>query len=205
MKLIVGLGNPGPKYETTRHNVGFQVLDHLLKDLEPVEKSNWENSDKFKSEIYILEYKPKVGRLEKVVLAKPLTYMNRSGEAVSKIANFYKIKPKDVWVIHDELDLPLETMKIRLGGSGAGHHGVESVIISLKTDKFWRFRMGIGAKNNSRVDKFKKKIKGGELVLKGFRSGESSKVRTMTKKGSKALQFALEKGIDASQNKFNTK
>ena len=204
MKLIVGLGNPGPKYESTRHNVGFQVVDHLLKDLEPVEKSNWDKSDKFKSEIYLLEYQPKVGKFEKVILAKPQTYMNRSGEAVSKIAKFYKIKSKDIWIIHDELDLPLETMKIRFGGSGAGHHGVESVIEALKTDNFWRFRMGIGAKK-SRFEKIKKKIKGGEMVLRDFRGNEASKVRTMTKKASKALQNGLEKGIESSQNQFNTK
>lgn len=204
MKLIVGLGNPGPKYESTRHNVGFQVIDHLLKDLQPVEKSNWKKSDKFNSEIYTLEYKPKVGQLEKVILAKPLTYMNRSGEAVSKIARFYKISPKDIWVIHDELDLPLEAMKIRNGGSAAGHHGVENIIAGLKSDKFWRFRMGIGAKS-SRFEKFKKKIKGGDLVLNEFRGSEAAKVRTMTKKGSKALQMALERGIESSQNQFNTK
>lgn len=118
MKLIVGLGNPGVKYESTRHNVGFMVLEHLLKDLEPVNKTNWSREEKLKSDIFTLEYKPKVGPLEKVILAKPLTYMNNSGMALSLISKYYKIKPEDVWVVHDELDLPLGAMKIRFGGSG---------------------------------------------------------------------------------------
>jgi peptidyl-tRNA hydrolase, PTH1 family len=204
MKLIVGLGNPGPKYESTKHNVGFLVLERLLKDLEPVSKSNWDKNEKFKSEIYVFEYQPKVGKLEKVILAKPLTYMNNSGMAVSLIANFYKIKPKDVWVIHDELDLPLGHMKIRLGGSGAGHHGVESIIEVLKSDKFYRFRLGIGQSKNH--DKMARNNKRGEqYVLSDFTGSEKSKARSLVKRGSKALQMALEKGIESSQNQFNTK
>lgn len=204
MKLIVGLGNPGPKYESTRHNVGFLVIEHLLKDLEPVKKSYWDKSEKLKSEIYVFENKPKVGKSEKVILAKPITYMNNSGMAVSLLSKYYKIKPKDIWIIHDEFDLPLGAMKIRFGGSGAGHHGVESVIDALKSDKFWRFRMGIGL-SHTKAEKPKFKLKSNEIVLKIFRRGEASKARVMIKRGSKALQMALEKGIESSQNQFNTK
>lgn len=205
MKLIVGLGNPGPKYESTRHNVGFLVVEHLLKDLEPVKTSNWDKNDKLKSEIFTLEYQPKVGKLEKVILAKPLTYMNNSGMAVSLISKYYKIKPKDIWVIHDEFDLPLGAMKIRLGGSGAGHHGVESIIEALGSDKFYRFRMGIGLSHTKADEKPKFKLKSNEVVLKTFRRSEASKARVMVKRGSKALQMALERGIESSQNQFNTK
>ena len=88
MKLIVGLGNPGPKYESTKHNVGFMVVDHLLKDLEPVNKSNWKRDEKLKSEVYIMDYQHKNGEPEKVILARPLTYMNNSGMAVGLIARF---------------------------------------------------------------------------------------------------------------------
>jgi len=204
MKLIVGLGNPGSKYESTRHNVGFSVIDHLLKDLEPVKKSNWDKNEKLKSELYIFEYHPKDGKLEKVILAKPLTYMNNSGMAVALLSKYYKIKAKDIWIIHDEFDLPIGSIKIRLGGSGAGHHGVESIIEALKTDKFWRFRMGIGV-TQVKTEKPKFKIKSNDVVLKGFRSQEASKVRVMIKKSSKALRNALEKGIESSQNQFNTK
>lgn len=204
MKLIVGLGNPGPKYESTRHNVGFLVIEHLLKDLEPVKKSNWDKNEKLKSEIFTLEYQPKVGKSEKVILAKPLTYMNNSGMAVSLLSKYYKIKSKDIWIIHDEFDLPLGSMKIRLGGSGAGHHGVESVISALKSDQFYRFRMGIGITHN-KAEKPKFKLKSNEVVLKIFQRGEASKLRVMIKRGSKALQMGLEKGIESSQNQFNTK
>ena len=142
--------------------------------------------------------------MERVILAKPLTYMNNSGMAVSLIANFYKIAPVDIWIVYDELDLPLGMMKIRFGGGLAGHHGLESIMKSLGTDKFWRFRMGIGlSKNHTKMTK--QRINGQEYVLKGFRGGEASKARTMVKRGSKALTTALEKGLESAMNQFNTK
>jgi peptidyl-tRNA hydrolase, PTH1 family len=204
MKLIVGLGNPGEKYESTRHNLGFMVLDHLLKDIESVSKSNWSKEEKLKSEIYAFDYQPKNGMLEKVILAKPLTYMNNSGMAVGLIARFYKIKPEDIWIIHDELDLPLGSLKIRLGGGGAGHHGIESIMENLGTDKFWRFRLGIGLTHNH-DEIAKHKVNGQEFVLKGFRGGEASKARLLVKRGTKAIQVALEKGLESAMNQFNTK
>src|SRR5258705_3926521 len=144
MKLIVGLGNPGEKYTHTRHNFGFTVVDKFLKDFEPVSTTVWSVNEKLKSDIALLDWKPKVGKLERVILAKPLTYMNNSGLAVGLITAFYKIDPEDIWVVYDELDLPVGAMKIRFGGAAAGHHGVESIMEHLKTDKFWRFRLGIG-------------------------------------------------------------
>lgn len=204
MKLIVGLGNPGEKYESTRHNLGFMIIDHLLKDLQPVNKSNWDKNEKLKSEVFIFDYNMN-GEAEKVILAKPLTFMNNSGMAVSLIAKYYKVKPEDIWLIYDELDLPLGSMKIRQGGGAAGHHGVESIMNNLKTDKFWRFRMGIGQS----APRFKvqgSKLKNvSDFVLDGFGRGDQGKAKTMIKKGSKALSVALEKGILASQNQFNTK
>jgi peptidyl-tRNA hydrolase, PTH1 family len=204
MKLIVGLGNPGEKYENTRHNVGFMVLDHLLKDLQPVNKSNWTTDKKLKSEIFSLEYKSKKEESEIIILAKPLTYMNNSGLAVSLIMAYYKIKPIDVWVVYDELDLPLGFMKMRFGGSAAGHHGVDSIMETIKTEKFWRFRLGIGLPK-TKDGMNKQKINGQEFVLKGFRGGEASKLRVMIKRGSKAIETALEKGMESSMNQFNTK
>ena len=204
MKLIVGLGNPGEKYESTRHNVGFMVLDHFLKDIASVGKSNWIKEEKLKSEIYMMDYQPKNREPEKVILARPLTYMNNSGMAVGLIARFYKIKPGDIWVAHDELDLPLGMMKIRLGGSGAGHHGIESIMQSLKTDKFWRFRLGIGM-SHYKEEMAKHNVKAKEFVLRGFRGGEASKARQVVKRGAKAISTALEKGLESSMNQFNTK
>lgn len=204
MKLIVGLGNPGVKYESTRHNVGFMILEHFLKDMEPVNKSNWDTNEKLKSEIYLMDYVSKSGVEEKVILVRPQTYMNNSGMAVGLIANYYKVKPEDIWIVYDELDLPLGAMKIRQGGGAAGHHGVESIIAALKTDKFWRFRMGIGM-SSAHDELAKHKMKGEDVVLKGFKGGEASKARIMMKRGSKALQAALEKDIESAQNQFNTK
>ena len=130
--------------------------------------------------------------------------MNNSGLAVAKIAQYYKVKPEDIWIVYDELDLPLGSMKIRFGGSGAGHHGIESIMESIGTDKFWRFRMGIG-QSKIHVELTKQKVNGEDIVLKGFRAGEASKARVMMKRGSKALQKALNGGIESAQNQFNTK
>src|SRR3989344_1447987 len=150
MKLIVGLGNFGEKYEKTRHNLGFMVLDKFFKDFEKVDKSIWKDNKKFKSDIAKLEWsfssaQDKHGkRLEKVILAKPKTYVNNSGLAVSLISEYLHIPVSDIWIIHDEIDLPLGSMRIRFGGSAGGHKGIGSIIKSLGTEKFWRFRMGIG-------------------------------------------------------------
>ncbi|MBI3984956.1 MAG: aminoacyl-tRNA hydrolase [Candidatus Levybacteria bacterium] len=205
MKLIVGLGNPGEKHESTRHNLGFIIIDHLLKDIESVRDGKWEENVKFKGEIFSLEYKPKKGEIEKVILLKPKTYMNNSGMAVSLVASFYKVNPQDIWIIHDELDLPLGFMKIRLGGGAAGHHGVESVMTALNTDKFWRFRIGIGAsKNRDEIAKHNFK-NAKDFVLDIFRTGESGTVKHIIKRAVEALKLSLEKDINSAMNRFNTK
>lgn len=207
MKLVVGLGNPGNKYEGTRHNLGFMVLDQFLKDAEPVEKTVWDNNAKLKSDVYVLEWdsKKRNHHTEKVILAKPKTYMNNSGMAVSLLANFYKVKPADIWIVHDELDLPLGSMKIRMGGSGAGHHGIESVMEKLGTDKFWRFRLGIGQAHAKREIAKHLIRKAEEFVLKGFKGKDSSLAKKSVKRAAKAVADALEEGIEASQNRYNTK
>lgn len=210
MKLIMGLGNPGKKYEKTRHNLGFMVLERFLKDFEPVQKTLWENNEKFKSDIARLDWQPKKGLLESIILAKPKTYMNNSGLAVSLISQYLNISISDIWVVYDDIDLPLGSMKIRFGGAAAGHHGAESIIEQLKTDKFWRFRMGTGqlsSKLKVQSSKFeRRKLKNVEdYVLGGFKGSEWGKVRELIKRGSKALQMALEEGIEIAQNRFNTK
>jgi len=201
----VGLGNPGEKYEKTRHNLGFMVIDSFLKDFESAKDGQWEDSAKFKSDILQIEYKPKVGELVKVILAKPKTYMNNSGMATVLISSFYKIKPEDIWIVNDDFDLPLGSMKIRFGGASAGHHGVESIISALNTDKFWRFRMGTG-ESHAKGKMAKHKIREAEdFVLGGFAKGEAGKIRELIKRGSKAISMALEEGLLKSQNRFNTK
>jgi PTH1 family peptidyl-tRNA hydrolase len=216
MKLIVGLGNPGEKYIHTRHNLGFMVVERFLKDFESLKNTVWSSSEKVKSHIALIDWKSKAGREERLILAKPKTYMNNSGMAVSLLTNFYKIDPTDVWIVYDELDLPVGSMKIRFGGAAAGHHGVESIIASLDTDKFWRFRMGIGVTHlhsgrDGREDGKqhalgRQNIKGADsLVLGNFSASEQGKVRELIKHGSQSLQMALEKGIEASMNRYNTK
>lgn len=218
MKLIVGLGNPGEKYEGTRHNLGFIVVDQLLKDYEPVEKTIWGKEPKLKSDIVHFDWEPKGGTAERVLLAKPTTYMNNSGMAVSLIRDYYKVDPLDIWIVYDELDLPVGSMKIRLGGAAAGHHGVESIIAALGTDKFWRFRLGIGVGNEKHSARQSRENGGNEkliarrkihdvedFVLSQFGTQDRSKIRELIKHGSKALQAALEKGMKSAQNRYNTK
>lgn len=213
MKIIVGLGNPGEKYEKTRHNLGFMAVEQFLKDFESVHKTQWVDEKKFKSDIVELEWKPKVGEAEKVILVKPKTYMNNSGMAVGLIADFYKVSPNDVWVIYDDLDLPLGSMKIRLGGASAGHHGIDSLLEHLKDDKFWRFRLGIGSRHKSGIDgdgnshsMAHQRIKNAEdFVISGFGRGEAGKMRDVIKRASKAIQTALEEDLTSAMNRFNTK
>ncbi|MBU3957333.1 aminoacyl-tRNA hydrolase [Patescibacteria group bacterium] len=188
MKLIVGLGNPGEKYEDTKHNLGFVVLDALFQELTPVEKTAWKENKKFNSLL------AKIGDL---ILAKPQTFMNASGMAVAKIANFYKIKLTDLWVIHDEIDLPLEEIRIVRGRGAAGHRGVESIIKELGTEDFVRFRLGIGHPGPGSGDKEVERY-----VLALFGKGEKSKARRMVKKTVKAIQLALNKGLERAMNQF---
>lgn len=210
MKLIVGLGNPGEKYEKTRHNLGFLALEEFLKDFEPVSKTVWEKNTKFKADIAQIEWQRRSAGsgqaiMEKVILVKPNTYMNNSGMAVGIISKFYKIDSSDIFIVHDELDLPIGSMKIRLGGSSAGHNGVESVMESLGTDKFWRLRLGIGEEKV--IEKMAKHIVKNveDFVLSNFSGKERSKVKNVIKNASSALQEILENGTDGAMNRFNTR
>jgi len=202
MKLIVGLGNPGEKYEKTRHNLGFMIVDRFLKDFEQIKNTSWENSTKFKSDIAQIEWQPKHGNLDKVILVQPRTFMNNSGMAVKIIADFYKIASEDIWIINDDIDLPLGAMKIRFGGASAGHRGIESIIEQLGSDKFWRFRMGIGEKrelNDSRVKNVD------DFVLGIFSGSEKGKLKELIARGADAIEMSLEEGMEAAMNRFNTK
>lgn len=165
MKLIVGLGNPGEKYQRTRHNLGFRLLDEMIKD-------GWEDSKKLKSQI---------AKTDQVIFAKPQTYVNNSGMAVKLLTTYYKLPTTDVIVVYDELDLPLGKIKVRLGGAAAGHHGVESIIKSLGTDQFTRVRLGIGPSIGP-AEKF---------VLEIFKPQEKQQVKHMIKQALKALDLLL--------------
>ncbi|MBI2315057.1 aminoacyl-tRNA hydrolase [Candidatus Daviesbacteria bacterium] len=169
MKLVVGLGNPGGKYANTRHNLGFVIIDELVKKLD---LGKWTKEDKFKSEII---------KTPEMVLVKPLTYINNSGLAINLLVSYYKIAPEDIILVHDELDLPLGKIKVKSGGGAAGHHGVESVINSLNTDKFTRIRIGIGPAVGP-ADKF---------VLEDFNHQERPHLKHTVKQALKVLNSLL--------------
>lgn len=134
MKLIVGLGNPGDKYDGNRHNIGFKVVDNILKD---------NSFSAYKSKFQGLVSEGRIGD-EKVLLLKPQTYMNESGVSVAAARKFYKIDVADIFVFHDELDLAAGKMRVKLGGGNAGHNGLRSMQARLGTADFWRVRLGIG-------------------------------------------------------------
>src|SRR5579863_4108412 len=193
MKLIVGLGNPGEKYANTRHNFGFLVIDHLLKHLGD-NTIDWTHTAKLKSDTAVFTFGE-----EKVLLAKPQTYMNNSGMAVHLLMDFYKIASDDLWVVYDELDLPISSIKIRFGGAAAGHHGVESIMNAVGTDKFWRFRMGIGESHDKMHAVGRQEIHDAkDYVLDRFHSSEAGKERELIKHASTAIQCALEKGMEVA-------
>jgi PTH1 family peptidyl-tRNA hydrolase len=139
MKLIIGLGNPGQEYVSTRHNVGFEIVDKIRNDWN---FSQWEFNKKFNAEISKGSCEPSIANCE-LLLAKPTTYMNLSGEAVQAILTFYKLTSDDIIVIHDDLDITVGKYKIATNSSSAGHHGIENIIKKLGTQKFKRIRIGI--------------------------------------------------------------
>lgn len=165
MKLFVGLGNPETEYESTRHNVGFVVLEAFRKKYFPAE--DWKFEKKFNSQVIILK--------DKVALVRPQTFMNSSGEAALKVSQYYKIAPENILVVHDDLDLPLGQFRLQKGKSAAGHHGVESVINVLGTQDFWRLRVGTDSplREKAKSD--------GDFVLSKFSKEELSTVDKVIK------------------------
>ncbi|MBU2542647.1 aminoacyl-tRNA hydrolase [Patescibacteria group bacterium] len=168
MRLIVGLGNPGKTYEKTRHNVGFVVLDKLREELN---SSDWSLSKKFNAETSGCVVKG-----EKIILAKPMTFMNASGQTVQMIAHFYKITPKEIIVVHDDKDLKLGDVRMQEDKSSAGHNGVQSIIDHIGTQKFTRIRIGISSENEKRMDDTAK------FVLSKFGLFERKKVEEIIEK-----------------------
>ncbi|WP_442593171.1 aminoacyl-tRNA hydrolase [Parapusillimonas sp. JC17] len=135
IRLIIGLGNPGPEYETTRHNAGFWLVDHLADDL----KAGFSLEKGFSAMVAKARFEG-----EAVILAKPMTFMNRSGQAAGAIMRFYKLVPEQVLVLHDELDLLPGQVKIKQGGGHAGHNGLRDIQAAFSSPAFWRLRLGIG-------------------------------------------------------------
>ncbi len=194
MKLIVGLGNPGEKYLWTRHNVGFMALNKFIQKNNP-RKADWEESTKFHSQIL------KVG--SDLLLAKPQTYMNNSGLAVNALVHFYKVSLIDLIIVHDDLDLLLGRLRIRMGGSAGGHHGVESIISNLGSDQFIRLRIGIGNQSTHLNDQGRKSMDANIFVTEEFQLKEKTEIERVLKKAVSAIDTIITKGFQEAQNEYN--
>jgi peptidyl-tRNA hydrolase, PTH1 family len=182
VKLIVGLGNPGPKYRATRHNIGFAVVDELARragaafDSGPVDAliARWRQQD--------------------TLMAKPLTFMNASGEAVGGLLRYFKIDPGDLLVIVDEVQLPLARLRARSRGSAGGHNGLKSIIAHIG-EEFPRLRVGVG-RGDSRRDL-------SDHVLASFDKDEAGEVERMTARAADAAEMFIASGIAAVMNSYN--
>lgn len=177
MKLIVGLGNPGKKYARTRHNVGFMALDFLRTRLaEKYTVSDWELSKKFNAEMCGTT----IGS-QKIILLKPMTFMNASGQSVQLAAAFYKLMPKDIVVVHDDKDLPLGEIRCQFDRGAAGHNGVHSIAEQLSTKAFERVRIGIASEDQKRMADMS------AFVLSNFALFERSKIKKLLQQAAEEI------------------
>ncbi|MSR98669.1 aminoacyl-tRNA hydrolase [Arthrobacter sp. BL-252-APC-1A] len=186
--LVAGLGNPGPGYSRNRHNVGQMVLDELASRMGGSFKSH-------KSRAQVLEGRISIGG-PRVILAKPLTYMNLSGGPVSALARFYGIEPGNVVAVHDEIDIPFGTVKLKLGGGEGGHNGLRDISKALGTKDYLRVRVGVG-RPPGRMDT-------ADWVLKDFGTTESKDLPFLVADGADAVELLLSDGLVAAQQKFHS-
>lgn len=202
MKLIVGLGNPGEKHEKSRHNIGFMVVETIAQ----MKNGKWKMDKKKNALISNIN--------SELILIKPQTMMNASGYAVKRLMVEYRVSNIDLWIIHDDLDLPLGKIKITQGHGSAGHHGIDSIAEELGTNDFVRFRVGIGHPSKAG----KQEVGSGELeldkakrhdvvdfVLKDFEGKEAVEAEKVIIKTAKAVEYALENGLAKTSNKYNSK
>ena len=184
--LVVGLGNVGDQYEGTRHNVGFRVVDELAERAGvPVQKLKYR----------ALTNTAEVGG-EKVLLMKPVTFMNLSGEAVRPAADFYKIDPDHVLVISDDVSLPVGKLRVRRSGSAGGHNGLKDIIRHLGTDQFPRVKVGVGEKPHPDYDM-------ADWVLGKFQGEDKKIIDQAVEKAADAVELLLRQGVDKAMSRFN--
>lgn len=185
--LIVGLGNPGKKYELTRHNAGFLFTDLL--------------ADKLGFRINKIQFKAITGTAEiagrKCIVMKPQTFMNNSGEAVKQAAAFYKIPPENIIVVFDDISLPCGKLRIRRKGSDGGHNGIKSIIYLLNSDKFPRIKMGVGEKPHPDYDL-------ADWVLSSFKKDELTALHDAAEKACEAVELMVGGNIDRAMSSFNS-
>ncbi|WP_460167971.1 aminoacyl-tRNA hydrolase [Thermostilla marina] len=185
MKLVVGLGNPGRRYEGTRHNVGFEVLRRLAAE--------WADG-KPRKQFHGETVEARIAGL-KVLLLSPTTYMNRSGTSVAACAGFYRLEPKDILVVCDDLDLPLGKLRLRPKGSPGGHNGLADIIRMLGRDDFPRLRVGIGRPPAG--------AEAADYVLDRFSSEQRPVIESAFSRAAEAVVTWVERGIDEAMNRYN--
>lgn len=186
MYFIVGLGNPGRQYENTRHNIGFLTIDYL---------ANKHNIDVKKSKFKSLYGQGEISG-QKVMLIKPQTYMNNSGEALRELRNFYKFDEDELIVIVDDIDIDFGKIRIKQKGSAGTHNGMKSIIYQLQYDTFPRIKVSVGKKPDY--------MDLANFVLSGFSEKEVEIIREEIKLASQAIETMLDSGIDKAMNKFNS-
>jgi PTH1 family peptidyl-tRNA hydrolase len=185
--LVVGLGNPGPTYASTRHNIGAMVIDELVS----------QNSEKLTRHKRALAdvCETRIGGAQ-VVLVKPLSYMNESGGPVKALAKFYKVDPEQIIVLHDELDIPLAAIRVKLGGGDNGHNGLKSIRSAMGSGDWFRVRLGIGRPPGQQDP--------ADFVLRNFGSSESAEVEILKSQGCEAVSALITKGLIETQNLYNS-
>lgn len=185
MYLIVGLGNPEPEYSKTRHNMGFDVINKLAKKYNIALNKN----------VFNAIYQTAIIEGEKVILVKPQTYMNSSGESVKQFVDFYKIPIKNVLVIYDDMDTEIEKIRIRSKGGSGSHNGMKSLVYELQSEDFPRIRVGIGKPQNE-FDKI-------NYVIGKIKNDEYERLQIGEDKATEAVSCFIKQGIDNTMNKYN--
>jgi PTH1 family peptidyl-tRNA hydrolase len=188
MKLLVGLGNPGKQYFNSRHNLGFMVTEMLLQKY----NETWKNQEKF----HALVQEVLIGN-HTLSLMQPHTFMNNSGKSVQSFANYFKIEPKDICVVYDDIALPIGRIRVRTDGGAGGHNGVQSIIDELGSDSFIRIRLGIGAENTE--------LPLHDFVLAPFTENEAKTVREMVEKATQTVELLVTHGTDHYLSKYHDK